>query len=307
MTRYASHRLAYLLLTLTALFWSGNFVLARAMHASVAPLTLAFVRWSIALLLLLPFGAAPAWRQRALWLPYWRRLLCLALLGVSGFNSLVYWGLQYTAATNGVLLNSFIPLLIVLLGALFFGMRSSTRQMLAVAVSFLGVLLIVAHGDWQRLAALDINRGDAVLFLAMVAWALYTLLLKPLPAALDRVGLLTLLVAIGLVGIAPFFAAELLAGRSTPLNPATLATFAYVGTLPSVAAYYCFNLGVARVGAARAGMFIHLMPMFGALLSVLFLGEQLHGYHLAGIVLILGGVLLATRVAQSAPSESTQA
>lgn len=293
-----SPRLAYLLLMLTALFWSGNFVLARAMHASVAPLTLSFARWSIALLLLLPFGAAPAWRQRQLWLPYWRRLLLLGLLGVSGFNSLVYWGLQYTAATNGVLLNSFIPILIVLFGALFFGMRIAGRQMLAVAVSFAGVLLIVAHGDWHRLAALDINRGDAVVFLAMVAWAFYTLLLKTLPAGLDRIGLLTVQVAIGLAGIAPFFAAELLSGRHTPLNAATLATFAYVGTLPSVAAYYFYNLGVARVGAARAGMFIHLMPMFGALLSVVFLGEQLHGYHLAGIALILAGVFLATRSPQ---------
>ncbi|MEQ6289604.1 DMT family transporter [Vogesella sp. GCM10023246] len=293
-----SPRLAYLLLMLTALFWSGNFVLARAMHASVAPLTLSFARWSIALLLLLPFGAAPAWHQRQLWLPHWRRLLLLGLLGVSGFNSLVYWGLQYTAATNGVLLNSFIPILIVLFGALFFGMRIGGRQMLAVAVSFAGVLLIVAHGDWQRLAALDINRGDAVLFLAMVAWAFYTLLLRTLPTGLDRIGLLTVQVAIGLVGITPFFVAELLSGRSTPLNAATLATFAYVGTLPSVAAYYFYNLGVARVGAARAGMFIHLMPMFGALLSVVFLGEQLHGYHLAGIALILAGVFLATRSPQ---------
>lgn len=292
---FPSPRLAYLLLTLTALFWSGNFVLARAMHASVAPMTLSFARWSIALLLLLPFGAAPAWRQRALWLPYWRRLLALALLGVTGFNSLAYWGLQYTAATNAVLLNSFIPILIVLFGALFFGVTIARRQALAVAISFAGVLLVVAHGDWHRLAALDINRGDAVVFLAMVAWALYTLLLRGMPPALHRIGLLTLQVAIGLIGIAPLFAWELASGRHTPLNAATLATFAYVGTLPSVAAYYFYNLGVARVGAARAGMFIHLMPGFGALLSMLFLGEALQLYHLAGITLILAGVTLATR------------
>lgn len=292
---FPSPRLAYLLLTLTALFWSGNFVLARAMHASVAPMTLSFARWSIALLLLLPFGAAPAWRQRALWLPYWRRLLALALLGVTGFNSLAYWGLQYTAATNAVLLNSFIPILIVLFGALFFGVTIASRQALAVAISFAGVLLVVAHGDWQRLAALDINRGDAVVFLAMVAWALYTLLLRGMPPALHRIGLLTLQVAIGLIGIVPLFAWELACGRHTPLNTATLATFAYVGTLPSVAAYYFYNLGVARVGAARAGMFIHLMPGFGALLSMLFLGEALQLYHLAGITLILAGVTLATR------------
>ena len=295
----ASPRLAYLLLTLTALFWSGNFVLARAMHASVAPMTLSFARWAIALCLLLPFGWRPAWQQRALWLPHWRRLLLLALLGVTGFNSLAYWGLQYTAATNAVLLNSFIPILIVLFGAVFFGMKIGLRQALAVGISFVGVLFIVAHGDGQRLAALDINRGDAVVFLAMVAWALYTLLLKPLPASLDRIGLLTVLVAIGLVGIVPLFAAELASGRHTPLNGSTLATFAYVGTLPSVAAYYFYNLGVARVGAARAGMFIHLMPGFGAVLSMLFLGEALQWYHLAGIGLILSGVVLATRAGKS--------
>lgn len=287
--------LATVLLVLTALFWSGNFVLARAMHASVPPMTLSFARWTIALLLLLPFGLRPALAQRALWLPHWRRILLLALLGVTAFNSLAYWGLQYTAATNAVLLNSFIPILIALFGALFFGLRLGARQMVAIAISFAGVLAIVAHGEPARLLALDINHGDAIVFLAMVAWAFYTLLLRGLPAGLDRIGLLTVLVAVGLVGILPFFLLELAHGRIAPLNAATLATFAYVGTLPSVAAYHFYNLGVARVGAARAGSFIHLMPAFGALLAWLFLGEAIHAYHLVGILLILAGVALAAR------------
>lgn len=299
MTTRSSPSFAYLSLTLAPLFWAGNFVLARAMHASVAPMTLSFVRWSIALLLLLPFGLRPAWRQRALWLPYWRRILLLGLLGVCGFNSLVYLGLQSTTATNAVLMNSFIPILIVIFGALGFGLRLTLRQAGAIAVSFFGVLAIVAHGEPARLLELDINHGDAIVFCAMVVWALYTLLLRGLPAGLDRIGILTVLVAVGLTGIAPLFAAELASGRTTPLNAATLATFLYVGTLPSVAAYYCYNYGVAQVGAARAGTFIHLMPAFGALLSLLFLGEAIRVYHVAGIAAILAGVLLSTRFAKS--------
>lgn len=298
MTSRTSPSLAYLFLTLATLFWAGNFVLARAMHASVAPLTLSFARWGIALVLLLPFGAAPAWRQRELWLPHWRRILLLGLLGVTGFNSLVYLGVQSTTATNAVLMNSFIPILIVIFGALGFGLKLSVRQALAIAVSFAGVLAIVAHGEPARLMALDINHGDAIVFGAMIAWALYTLLLRGLPAGLDRIGILTVLVAVGLVGIAPLFAAELANGRTTPLNAATLATFLYVGTLPSVAAYYCYNYGVAQVGAARAGTFIHLMPAFGAVLSLLFLGETIRAYHVAGIGAILVGVVVSTRVAK---------
>lgn len=298
MTSRSSPSFAYLLLTLATLFWAGNFVLARAMHASVAPLTLSFARWSIALALLLPFGARPAWQQRELWLPYWRRILLLGLLGVTGFNSLVYLGVQSTTATNAVLMNSFIPILIMIFGALGFGLRFGARQALAIAVSFAGVLAIVVHGEPARLLALDINHGDAIVFGAMIAWALYTLLLRGLPAGLDRIGILTVLVAVGLIGIAPLFAAELANGRTTALTAATLATFLYVGTLPSVAAYYCYNYGVAQVGAARAGTFIHLMPAFGAVLSMLFLGEAIRAYHVAGIAAILTGVLLSTRTAK---------
>ncbi len=286
---------AYLLLILTTLFWSGNFVLARATHASIPPLTLSFARWAIALMVLLPFGAAPAWRERARWLPHWRRLVLLGVLGIAGFNSLVYLGVQSTTATNAVLMNSFIPILIVLIGALFFGMQAGARQLAAIALSFVGVLMIVAHGDPLRLMRLDINHGDLIVFGAMVAWALYTLLLRGLPATLNRLGLLTVLVAIGLCAITPFFLAEFASGARAPLNATTLVTFAYVGTLPSLAAYYFYTLGVARVGAARAGSFIHLMPMFGALLSVVFLGEAFRAYHAVGFALILAGVWLAAR------------
>ncbi|HJV06189.1 MAG TPA: DMT family transporter [Chromobacteriaceae bacterium] len=295
-SRLSASSSAYFLLVLTSLLWAGNFVVARAIHASIPPMTLSFARWVIALLVLLPLGLRPAVRQFHLYRPYWRRILLLSLLGITAFNSLVYWGLQFTSATNGVLLNSFIPILIALFGALFFRMPMNWKQGGAILISFFGVLTIVAHGDAQRLLALDINRGDAIVFSAMVAWAFYTLLLRGLPGGVDRLGLLTVQVALGLLGILPFFVWEVAHVPPLHLDLPGWAACLYVGTLPSVAAYYCYNLGVARVGAARAGSFIHLMPAFGAVLSMLFLGEAIHAYHLFGIGAILAGVWLATRV-----------
>ena len=153
----------------------------------------------------------------------------------------------------------------------------------------------VGMGEWARLAGLDLNRGDLIVFVAMVFWAVYTLAIKEVDSRIDRLGLLGVLVGLGVLIIAPLYAWEHAGGQTFELNAATLATFAYVGTLPSVAAYFFFNLGVGAIGPARAAMFIHLMPAFGALLSVAFLGEAFYLYHALGIAGILAGVGLSTR------------
>lgn len=286
---------ACLLLTLTSLFWSGNFVFARAMHAALPPMALSFGRWLIAFVLLAPFALPRAWRDRRLLWEQRGRLLLLAALGVAGFNSLVYTGVQFTTATNAVLLNSFIPILTVAFGALFFRQGLHGRQVAGLMLSFAGVLLIISRGEWARLAGLDLNRGDLIVFVAMVFWAVYTLAIKEVDSRIDRLGLLGVLVGLGVLIIAPLYAWEHAGGQTFELNAATLATFAYVGTLPSVAAYFFFNLGVGAIGPARAAMFIHLMPAFGALLSVAFLGEAFYLYHALGIAGILAGVGLSTR------------
>ncbi len=289
------HTLSYLLLTLTALFWSGNYVVARATHAAIAPMTLSFARWSIALAVLAPFAAGRAWRQRDRYRQHWWRILVLAVIGIAGFNSLVYAGLQYTTATNGVLLNSFIPILIVLIGWLFMRQPLGALQLLGIAASFCGVVLIVSHAELATLLHLSFNRGDVLIFVAVVCWAVYTVLLRGLPADIDRLGLLTLLVAIGWLVLCIPFALELAAGRYTAITlPNTLA-FLYVGLFPSVLAYWFYNKGVADVGPARAGAFIHLMPAFGSVLAMLFLGETFHLYHVLGIALIFTGIGLSSR------------
>lgn len=294
-TQAPRHHTAYLFLVLAALFWSGNIVLARGMHAAIPPFTLALVRWSIALLVLLPKGLPRLLADKPRWQGQLPRIIPTALLGITGYNTLVYFGVHSTSATNAVLLNSFIPILIVLFGALFYGIKVGRSQLFAIAISFVGVLSIVAHGSMARLLALDINLGDVVVFGAVVTWALYTLRLRTMPLGLDPLGLLTLFVAIGVLPLVPMAAYEWSQGQTVALSWPNILTFLYVGTLPSVVAYYFYNYGVARIGAARAGSFIHLMPAFGALLSMLFLGESLATFHFVGIGLILAGVALSTR------------
>ncbi|WP_269531074.1 DMT family transporter [Chitinimonas sp. BJYL2] len=290
-----SPSLAYLLLTLTSLFWSGNFVVARATHAAIPPMALSFGRWLIALMILLPFALRPMWRDRALLRAQWQRVALLGAIGVAGFNSLAYAGLHFTSATNAVLTNSFIPILILPLGALFLGERISLRQCLGVAISFAGVAMIFSHGEPGRLLRLDLNKGDLLLLLAALDWAVYTLMLRGLDPRIDRLGLLLALVIVGVICIAPLLLWELSSGAQLAMTGANLATFVYVGVFPSVLAYLFYNYGVQAVGASRAGSFIHLMPVFGSVLAWLFLGEQFAWFHAVGIGAIFAGLLLTSR------------
>ncbi|OGA77641.1 MAG: multidrug transporter [Betaproteobacteria bacterium RIFCSPLOWO2_12_FULL_66_14] len=286
---------AYLLLTLTALFWSANFVVGRGVQGTVPPIALAFWRWTVALCVLLPFALQPMLRERETILRHWKMLVLLGVMGVGSFNTLVYIGLGSTTATNGILLNSAIPAIIVLLGWLFMGQRVSRLQTLGIVVSMAGVAAIIFRGDLSGALQLQVNGGDIWVFAAVVSWAVYTLLLRRRPAGIGSLAFLGTTMAVGWAANLPFFLAELATGARTELNLASVAAIAYTGVFPSVLAYLFWNRAVAEVGPARAGMFVHLMPVFGALLAVVFLGETLHLYHAAGFALILAGIVLATR------------
>ncbi|MBS7813411.1 DMT family transporter [Roseococcus pinisoli] len=284
-----------LLLIPPPLFWAGNFIVGRALRHDIPPMTLSFWRWVIALLVLLPFAWRPMRRDLH---KYWRyrwRVLSLSLAGVVGFTSLVYLGLRSTTAANGLLLNSFIPILIVLFGALFYRQRLRAGQLLGLTLSFAGVLTIVMHGEWSRLASLSFSPGDLTVFCAMVSWAFYTLWLRGIPAEIDRVGLLGMQIMVALAVLGPLSLLEGASGQVATWSAESLGALAYLGLFPSVIAYLLYNLGVARVGAARAGLSIHLIPLFGVVLAVLFLGETVHGYQLLGMATILAGVTCAAR------------
>jgi len=264
-----------LLLALAQLLWAGNFVLGRAVSPHIPPVALAFWRWSVALLLLLPF----TWRHLREGWPTIRRalpvLVPLGILGVGNFNTMVYVGLGQTTATNAALLNSACPAFILMIGPL------------------LGVLAIVSRGDPGTLLGLAFNHGDAWVLGAVLSWACYTVLLARRPARLHPLALLTVLVAIGLAWIAPWYAAEAWRGARVSWDGITLATLGYVGVMASVVAYAAWNQGVAELGADRSAAFLHLLPVFAALLAALLLGEAFRPYHAVGIGLVLLGVRVA--------------
>ena len=291
---FAKFRHPYLLLTLTTLFWSGNMVIGRAIRDDVPPLSLAFWRWAIALALTLPLALPHLRTQWPQLRRGWPAVVALGLLGVGGYNTLAYIALQYTAATNAVLLNSFIPIATIALSWAFLKKRLSGVEWLGVLISLLGVCSIVARGELATLAGLSLNVGDLWMLTAVVVWALYTIGLQWRPAGVHPMLMLAAFTSVGLLALAPAYAWEIAQGRLIHVNATALAGIAYTGLLPGFAGYVFYNRAVGEVGASKASLFIHLMPVFGTILSALFLDEVPQNYHFIGMALIFAGIFLTT-------------
>lgn len=285
----------YLLLTLTALFWSGNMVLGRGIRADVPPLALAFWRWAIAFVLVLPLALPHLKSQWPRLKAGWKPVLILGLIGVGGYNTFAYLALQHTSATNAVLLNSFIPVATVAISWAFLGKHLRRIEGLGVIVSLCGALTIVARGDLAILMHLDLNVGDAWMLLAVLVWAIYTVGLAWRPTGVHPMLMLGAMTAVGLAALVPAYAWEMAQGRHINVHFGSLASLAYVGIFPSFIGYIFYNRGVAEVGANKASLFIHLMPVFGTLLSAIFLSEIPLWYHYLGIGLIFTGIWLTTK------------
>jgi drug/metabolite transporter (DMT)-like permease len=290
-----SHVSPYVLLTLTPFFWSCNWVIGRGLHEQVPPLAMTFYRWLFALLILAPFAIPHVKRD---W-PAIRRgaaaLIPLGIVGIGSHNALAYVGLNYTTATNGVLLNSVIPVMIVALSFVFLRERLSMRQALGIAISLGGVLTILSHGSWQELRALELNRGDVLVLLSMLLWSLYTIGLRWRPPGLSMLSFLFVIAVVGDVAMLPLYLAEAAFGRSVVWSWEAVGAFLGIGLFSSVLAYIFWNRGVEQVGASVAGLFVHLMPVFGTLLAWLLLDERLRVFHMIGVALILTGIYLTTR------------
>ncbi|MBS1191834.1 MAG: hypothetical protein H6R10_3626 [Rhodocyclaceae bacterium] len=285
----------YLLLALTVLFWSGNMVLGRGIRADIPPLTLAFWRWAIALALTLPLALPHLKSQWPLLKKGWRAILVLGVLGVGCYNTFAYIALQYTGATNAVLLNSFVPIATIGISWAFLGKHLHRVEGFGVAISLVGAVAIIARGDLAVLAGLHLNLGDIWMLGAVLVWALYTVGLAWRPAGVHPMLMLASLTAVGLASIAPAYAWELTGERAMNVHWGSLLSLAYVGIFPGFLGYVFYNRAVAEVGANQASLFIHLMPVFGTVLSALLLGEIPQGYHYAGIALIFAGIWLTTR------------
>ena len=285
----------YLLLTLTALFWSSNMVIGRAIRADIPPLTLAFWRWVVAALFIVPLGLPHLKQQWPRLKQAWRSLLVLGVLGIGGYNTFAYLGLQHTTATNAALLNSFIPIATIAISWTFLAKHLRRIEVIGVMVSLCGALTIVGRGDLAVLLTFNLNVGDLWMLVAVVDWALYTVALAWRPAGVHPMLMLAAMILVGLAILAPGHAWELAQSREVKLSPGAMAAVAYLGVFPGFVSYVFYNRGVAEIGASKASLFIHLMPVFGTLLSAIFLGEVPQWYHYFGIALIFSGIVLTMR------------
>jgi len=291
----AGGRGTWLLLVLMPLFFSTNPVFGRIAVDAVGPWTLAFLRWFLAFLLLAPFIAGDFKRNRAV---LTRNAALIALLGFLGMwvcGGMFYYALSRTTATNGTLIYTTTPVLIIVLEALFRGRRIALREIFGIWLAFAGMVGIVTAGHPARILSLDINGGDAVVALSALAWAVYSVVLKR--EALSKIPGFVLLGAIALAGaveLFPFMVGEtILTGKF----PASLSEWTAIGGIvvfSSVLSFGTYQYGVRAVGPAVTGIFLYLLPIYGVALAILFIGEELHLFHVAGCVLVLGGVIVAT-------------
>jgi len=278
----------------TALFWAGNSIVGRAARDLVPPAALSFWRWTFALLLLLPLAGPHLKRDWPALRANWSIVALLGALSIGSFNILLYTGLQSTTALNSMLIQSAQPALILIGGALVMGDGTSLRQIAGVAVSLVGVLAIIGRGDPGVLLDLQLNIGDAIIGGAVLLWALYSVLLRRRPAV-HPLSFLAASMVVGIAVIAPFYVHELWSGRLIVPATGSALAIAYVSIFPSFLAYLFFNRGVELIGSAATGQYMNVMPLMGAGLAMLFLGEVLHLFHIAGLALIVAGILVAGR------------
>ncbi len=296
------------LLVMPPLMWAGNAVVGRMMQGVVPPLTMNFLRWGLALAVLLPVAGWVLRPGSPLW-PHWRRFALLGLLGVGLYNSLQYLALKTSTPMNVTLVAASMPVWMLLLGRLFYGAAVSRKAAMGAVLSLAGVAVVLSRGDWAQLLAVQLVPGDAWMLLASLFWAWYSwLLAKPKPGsepAAIRADWAAFLVAQIVMGLC--WSGLLTAGEWWMLPPAEVgsshivwgwplvAGLLFVAIGPSLVAYRCWGAAVSRVGPAMASVFSNFTPLFAALMSATLLNEPPRAYHALGFVLIVGGILLSSR------------
>jgi drug/metabolite transporter (DMT)-like permease len=284
----------YLLLSLTSLFWAGNIVLARFVAGHVPPMTLSCVRWIGAFILLWPLAKDHLRRD---WPVLRAHLPLMLLLSATGFafnNAASYMALQYTQALNALLIQSSGPLFVALWSLVLFGIRLTWAQLAGIAISLLGVLTILLRGDLGALATISFNKGDLMFASAVLAFGLYSAVMTRRPVT-HPLSLITFTMLCGSLMLVPFAAWEIGNGYAPKVDLLTAATLAYVVIFPSTLGYLAFNRGIALIGPNRASPFLHLVPVFGSAMAILLLGERPRLFHVIGYVLVLAGVIIASR------------
>ncbi len=287
------------LLTLPPLLWAGNAIVGRLVHDLLPPVLLNFLRWLIALLILLPLSGPVFRPDSGLW-RHWKRYALLGLLGIGMYNALQYMALQSSTPINVTLVASGLPVWMMLTGRLFFGVPVTRRQVAGAVLSIAGVLVVLARGEWRHVMELRLVAGDLFMILATIAWSFYSWLLmrttEPAAIRANWASFLAAQVAFGALWSGGFALGEQLLGAiAVQWSWLLAAALLYVAVCPAVIAFRCWGEGVQRAGPAIGAFFVNLTPLFTALLSSAFLGEAPHAYHVAAFALIVGGIVVSAR------------
>lgn len=295
------NNLAYILLILTTLFWSGNFIVGKAASTfDIPPFSLNFYRWLFAGLILLPFTLNEIIKKKDYIFTNIGFFIILGITSITIFNSTVYYSLYYMQVISGVLMISTIPVWIMFISSILGIEKTNKFQIFGVFLSLLGVLFIITKSDIEVIKNLAFNRGDLIMAIGMFAWALYSALLKKKTHQISQIALLEVVIITGLVFLIPIYILEMNLGNKIVIGKPFILTLSYVVLFPGLAAFFFWIKGIAIIGANRAGVFLHLMPVFGSIMAIIFFDEKFMIYHLLGAIFIIAGITLSNRKIKNA-------
>tara|TARA_B100000674_G_scaffold153720_1_gene122557 strand:+ start:227 stop:1126 length:900 start_codon:yes stop_codon:yes gene_type:complete len=290
------NNLAYILLVLTTLFWSGNFIVGKAASSyEVPPFSLNFYRWLFAGLILLPFTFNEILKKKIYILDNIGFFIILGITSITIFNSTVYYSLYYMQVISGVLMISTIPVWIMFISSILGIEKTNKFQISGVILSLLGVLFIITKSDLAVIKNLAFNRGDLIMASGMFAWALYSALLKKKKFEISQIALLEVVIITGLIFLIPIYILEMIFGNQIVLGKPFILTLSYVVIFPGLASFFFWIKGISIIGANRAGVFLHLMPVFGSIMAIILFNEKFMFYHLLGAIFIIAGITLSNK------------
>jgi len=295
------NNLAYFILILTTIFWSGNFIVGKAASMyQIPPFSLNFYRWFFAGLILLPFTYKEIINNKKYILDNLGFFIILGITSITIFNSIVYYSLYYTQVISGILMISTIPVWIIFISSILRIEKTNIFQILGVILSLTGVIFIITKADLNLIKNLDFNKGDLSMVVAMFSWAIYSALLKKRTYQVSQIALLEVIIICGLVFLIPVYLIEMSLGYKIVLEIPFILTLTYVVLFPGIIAFLFWIKGIALIGANRAGVFLHLMPIFGAIMALVIFKEKFMLYHFLGAVFIIVGIILSNRNKQNA-------
>ena len=290
------NKLAYFILILTTIFWSGNFIVGKAASMfQIPPFSLNFYRWFFAGLILLPFTYKEIINKKKYIIENLGFFIILGITSITIFNSIVYYSLYYTQVISGILMISTIPVWIIFISSILKIEKTNIFQIIGVILSLTGVIFIITKADLNLIKNLDFNKGDLSMVVAMFSWAIYSALLKSKKYEISQVSLLEVVIICGLTFLIPIYFIEMNMGNQIILGKPFYLILGYVVIFPGLAAFFFWIKGISIIGANRAGIFLHLMPIMGAIMAMLIFDEKFMFYHILGAIFIIAGITLSNK------------